>query len=144
MRVTQSRRGFVTSASAVGAAALLGGRPSFADEAPPETTTVRLLKIPGICIAPQYLAEELLRTEGFNDVRYVVSEAGQVQAELVARGEADFSLNFIAPLVAQMDAGGGIKVLAGVHPGCFELFANERVRSVLDLKGRTGFTHERG
>jgi NitT/TauT family transport system substrate-binding protein len=137
MRATQSRRGFVTSASAVGAAALLGGRPSFADEAPPETTTVRLLKIPGICIAPQYLAEELLRTEGFNDVRYVVSEAGQVQAELVARGEADFSLNFIAPLVAQMDAGGGIKVLAGVHPGCFELFANERVRSVLDLKGRS-------
>ena len=36
-----------------------------------------------------------------------------------------------------MDAGGGIKVLAGVHPGCFELFANERIRSVLDLKGRS-------
>jgi NitT/TauT family transport system substrate-binding protein len=136
MHIMQSRRGFMACASASGAA-LFVGRPSFADELPPETTTVRLLKIPGICIAPQYVAEELLRTEGFNDVRYVVSEAGQASAELVARGEADFSLNFTAPLVAQMDAGGGIKVLAGVHPGCFELFANERVRSVLDLKGRS-------
>ena len=27
-------------------------------------------------------------------------------------------------------------MLAGVHPGCFELFANERVRHVSDLKGK--------
>ena len=66
-----------------------------------------------------------------------MSEAGRIQAELIARGEADFSLNFAAPLIVAMDAGGPIKVLAGVHPGCFELFASERVRSVLDLKGRS-------
>jgi NitT/TauT family transport system substrate-binding protein len=36
-----------------------------------------------------------------------------------------------------MDAGEPIKVLAGVHPGCFELFANQRVHSVLDLKGKS-------
>ena len=52
---------------------------SLADEAPLETTAVRLIKIPGICIAPQYVAEELLRAEGFTEVRYVVSEAGRAR-----------------------------------------------------------------
>ena len=35
--------------------------------APPETSAIRLIKIPGICIAPQYVAEDLLRAEGFNE-----------------------------------------------------------------------------
>jgi NitT/TauT family transport system substrate-binding protein len=133
----QTRRSFAASLSAAGAVALLGTQDALAEEPLPETTTVRLIKIPGICIAPQYVAEDLLRAEGFTDIRYVVSEAGQLQAEVIARGHADFSLNFAAPLVSQIDGGGGIKVLAGVHPGCFELFANERIRSVLDLKGRS-------
>jgi NitT/TauT family transport system substrate-binding protein len=136
MQIIQSRRNFLASMSAVGVAAFASGT-SLADEAPLETTAVRLIKIPGICIAPQYVAEELLRAEGFTEVRYVVSEAGRIQAELIGRGEADFSLNFAAPLIVAMDAGGPIKVLAGVHPGCFELFVSERVRSVLDLKGRS-------
>ena len=66
-----------------------------------------------------------------------MSEAGRIQAELIGSGEVDFSLNFAAPLIVAMDAGEPIKVLAGVHPGCFELFANQRVRSVLDLKGKS-------
>ena len=28
-------------------------------------------------------------------------------------------------------------MLAGVHPACFELFARESIRSVVDLKGKT-------
>ena len=55
----------------------------------------------------------------------------------MARGEVDFSLNFAAPLVVPIDAGEPITVLAGVHPGCFELFANERIRSIADLKGKS-------
>ena len=42
---------------------------------------------------------------------------------MIARGEVDFSMNFAAPLLIPMDAGEPITVLAGVHPGCFELFA---------------------
>jgi NitT/TauT family transport system substrate-binding protein len=137
MALMHSRRDLAVKLSAAGAAALLRSKSTLADEPPPETTAVRLIKIPGICIAPQYVAEELLRAEGFTDILYVLSEAGQLQAEVIARGDADFSLNFAAPLITQMDAGGAIKVLAGVHPGCFELFANERVRSVLDLKGKS-------
>jgi NitT/TauT family transport system substrate-binding protein len=136
MEIIQSRRNFLASMSAVGVAAF-GSGTSLADDAPLETTAVRLIKIPGICIAPQYVAEELLRAEGFTEVRYVVSEAGRIQAELIGRGEADFSLNFAAPLIVAMDAGEPIKILAGVHPGCFELFVNQRVRSVPDLEGKS-------
>jgi NitT/TauT family transport system substrate-binding protein len=137
MQMTQSRRHFLTSASLAAAAGVLGVRGSLADEAPPETTTIRLSKIPGICIAPQYAAEELLRAEGFTDVRYAKTEPGLGPSESVARGELDFILNFAPLIVIPMAAGGPITVLAGVHPGCFELFANERVRSVLDLKGKS-------
>ena len=137
MQVRQNRRDFLAGLSVASAAGILGTTTSLADEPPPEVTAVRLIKIPGICIAPQYVAEELLRAEGFTDVRYVLSEAGRIQAELIGSGEADFSLNFAAPLIVARDAGEPIKVLAGVHPGCFELFANQRVRSVLDLKGKS-------
>jgi NitT/TauT family transport system substrate-binding protein len=137
MQSIQSRRRFLASLTAAGAAGILGARNSLAAEAPPETTTVRLNKIPGICIAPQYVAEELLRAEGFTDVRYVFTEPGLGPSESVARGEIDFTINFAPLLVIPMDTSKSITVLGGVHTGCFELFANERVRSLLDLKGRT-------
>ena len=36
-----------------------------------------------------------------------------------------------------MDAGDPITILAGVHSGCFELFANESIHSIADLKGKS-------
>ena len=136
MRTIQNRRDFLASVSAVGAAGVLGARTALAVEGPPEVTTIRLAKIPGICIAPQYAVLDLLRAEGFAEVRYVADEAGR-HSEGMARGELDFSLNFAAPLVLSIDAGDPVTVVAGVHSGCFELFAHERVQSVLDLKGRS-------
>jgi NitT/TauT family transport system substrate-binding protein len=136
MQIIQSRRDFLASASLAAAASAFGPRRSVADEPPPETTTVRLSKIPGICIAPQYLAEELLRAEGFTDVRYVPI-ASAIQHESIATGQVDFSLHFAAPLVIPIAAGDPITVVAGVHPGCFELFARPDIRTVLDLKGRS-------
>jgi NitT/TauT family transport system substrate-binding protein len=136
-QMTQSRRRFLATLTAAGGAGLVGATGAIGQEAPPETTTVRLSKITGTCIAPQYLAEEFLRLEGFSDIRYVMSEAGIGQSRSLARGEIDFSLNFAAPLVIPIDAGDPIAILAGVHSGCFELFGNERIRSIADLKGRT-------
>jgi NitT/TauT family transport system substrate-binding protein len=52
-------------------------------------------------------------------------------------GEIDISMNFAAPLVVAVDAGSPIVVLAGVHIGCFELIASERIRTIKDLKGTT-------
>ena len=66
-----SRREFLGMTLA-GTAGLLGLKPeSLAAEPPPETTRIRLVRIPEICIAPQYIAEELLKAEGFTDVQYV-------------------------------------------------------------------------
>jgi NitT/TauT family transport system substrate-binding protein len=136
VQIRPNRRDFLAGASLAAAAGVLGARGSLADEGPPETTTVRLSKIPGICIAPQYVVEELLRAEGFAGVRYVAVDAGR-HSERMASGELDFSLNFAAPLVLSIDAGDPVTVVTGVHSGCFEVFANERIQSILDLKGKS-------
>jgi len=137
MLTIQTRRRFLSSLSLAGAAGLLRGPQALAAVAPPETTVVRLSKIPGICIAPQYVAEELLRAEGFTDVRYVETTAGEASTEALAKGNIDLSLNFAAPLVTVIDTGAPVTVLAGVHVGCFELFGNEGVHSITDLKGKS-------
>ena len=104
---------------------------------PPETTTIRLAKNPAICIAPQYVVSDLLSAEGFTNVVYVQSDAGVEQAKAVANGDLDFTLHFSGPILLQVDRGLRITLLAGIHVGCFELFAKEGIRSVADLKGRT-------
>lgn len=44
---------------------------------------------------------------------------------------------FDAPgLLPHLDAGKSLVVLAGVHSGCSELFVNERVQAIRELKGR--------
>ena len=101
-----------------------------------ETTMITLNQIPGICVAPQYVAEELLRSEGFADVRYAkFGTAGIYKA--LASGEVDLSMAFVAPFITQLDSGAAIVLIGGVHAGCFELFGTEGVRSIRDLKGRT-------
>jgi hypothetical protein len=65
-----SRRRFLASTSSLGAALLLGLSRHAAAEPPPETTRIRLTQDPAICLAPQYLAEELLRLEGFAEIEY--------------------------------------------------------------------------
>ena len=104
---------------------------------PPETTTIRLAKNPSICIAPQYVVSDFLNAEGISNVVYVQSDAGLEQAKAVADGDLDFTLHFSGPTLLQIDRGLRITLLAGIHVGCFELFAKENVRSVADLKGRT-------
>ena len=59
--------------SLAGAAGLAWGRAAVAAEDAPETTKVRLYKALSVCLAPQYVAEGLLRAEGFTDVAYVDS-----------------------------------------------------------------------
>jgi len=104
---------------------------------PPETTTICLAKNPSICIAPQYVVSDLLNAEGFTNVVYIESDAGVGQTKAIAKGDIDFTLHFSGPLLLEIDRGASITVLAGIHVGCFELFAKEGIRSVADLKGRT-------
>jgi NitT/TauT family transport system substrate-binding protein len=44
----------------------------------------------------------------------------------------------------QVEAGSPIISLAGVHVGCFELFATDQVRTIPDLKGKTVATYSLG
>jgi NitT/TauT family transport system substrate-binding protein len=136
MHVMQSRRAFLTSMSAASAAAAFGPRASLADEPPPETTTLRLPFDPNICLAPADIAEDLLRAEGFTDVRYVSVAGGFAQPQKVANNEIDFGFTFAASVVFHLNAGVPVTTLAGLHSGCYELFAHDPVRTISDLKGR--------
>jgi NitT/TauT family transport system substrate-binding protein len=132
MHIMQSRRDFLTTLSAAGAACILGARGSLAEDGPPETTTLRLFGNASICQAPAYISEDLLRAEGFTDIRYVRN----LPVDAVARGVIDFGFKTPGWIVAQVDAGRPVTALAGVHPGCYELFAREPIRTISDLKGR--------
>jgi NitT/TauT family transport system substrate-binding protein len=137
MDVMQDRRRFLATLSSAGVAGLIGGSNSLAQEAPPETTTIRLAKNQSLCIAPQYVAEDLLRAEGFTTIRHLMTDGGVGQSKMLASGEIDFTLHFSPLLLIPIDAGEKITIIAGVHVGCFELFATDRIRTIADLKGKT-------
>jgi NitT/TauT family transport system substrate-binding protein len=137
MQTIQTRRRFLAALSSASAAGLIGTSASVAQETPPETTTVRLAKNRSLCIAPQYVVEDLLHLEGFTDVRYVASDAGRGQSEAIARGDIDLTLQFSALTLVPIDAGANITIVAGIHVGCFELFGAESIRSIANLKGKT-------
>jgi NitT/TauT family transport system substrate-binding protein len=136
-----SRRQFLEGLTVAGTAGFLSlRRRPIAAEPPLETTRVRLHKMAGICIAPQYVAEELLHAEGFTDVQYLEVELTELTTAIyrrLASGTVDISMAFAPPFIIQVDAGTPIVLLGGVHVGCFELFGTERVRAIRDLKGKT-------
>jgi NitT/TauT family transport system substrate-binding protein len=133
-RVT--RRRFLGDVSALSAASLLGLPRAFAAEPPPETTRIRLVHIPAVCTAPQYIAEELLHLEGFTEVEYVELKVNTT-ALVVEAGEADIAMEAAPSVVTALDTGRNVIALAGLHAGCYELFGNGRVQAVRDLKGKT-------
>jgi len=106
-------------------------------EPPPETSRLRLLKTSSICWAPQYVAEDLLHAEGFSDVTYVDMPPTEAISVRLAAGEADLGMNFVGPNLVRVDAGDPVVFLAGVHVGCFEAFASDRIQRIHDLKGKT-------
>ena len=85
MVLRQNRRNFLTALGSAGATGFLGAGRASAQAAPPETTTVRMAtKAGSTCVAPQYVAEELLRQEGFTDIQFLASDAGPKQAKAIA------------------------------------------------------------
>jgi NitT/TauT family transport system substrate-binding protein len=149
--IVQSRRRFLTNVAFAGAAGFGGfgtwGK-ALAAETPPEITTIRLQNDPLTCVAPLVL-QELLRAEGFTDIRYVdLTEAHVRRAhaansgvipDMIAHREVDFCRNFAPDSVLGMNAGAPITVLAGLHLGCWEVFGKNEIRNLADLKGRTAY-----
>ena len=133
MRTTHTRRDFLTTMWLASAAALLPTRPALAGEVL-ETKTVRIAKSPGgttigtgvygesDCWAPEFLANELLSSEGFTDIRYVdITEAhvrradaagSEALSDMIAHGEVDFAREFAPNLMLTMNAGGPVTVLS--------------------------------
>jgi NitT/TauT family transport system substrate-binding protein len=139
MHIIQNRRRFMAGAAAAGAAGLIGcPTPASGGEPPPETTTVRLGRnVDGpYCWASLYLAGELLRADGMPDVQYVQGDTKVDNTEWLAAGVTDFDFNMPSMHIRSMESGAAIKILAGVHTGCWELRANERVAGIADLKGK--------
>src|SRR5262245_34933737 len=82
---------------------------------------------------PQWVAEELLRAEGFTGLEYVTTVGG---AGALAGGKVDVILSEAPANILLLDAGKPVVILAGVHGGCYELLGTDRVRTVSDLKGK--------
>jgi len=92
--------------------------------------------VSGLCVAPQFVAADLLRAEGFTDVEYV--QLGAVTPfPAFVNGDIDISMAFAAPFLVQLDKGDPIVLLGGVHVGCFEVIGNDSVRAIRDLRGKS-------
>ena len=97
MQIIQNRRTFLAGLTAAGGAGLFNVRPSNAAAEPPlETTTVRLGRWIGgaYCWASLYLAGELLRADGFTDVRYVQGDTNVDNTEWLARRRDGFRFQY--------------------------------------------------
>ena len=130
-----SRRRFLQQTSALGAALTFGVPGTALAEPPPEIRKIRLVKFPVICLAPEYLAEEFLRLEGFTEVEYVNIDRNRGQ-EMIFANKADISVAAPAESLMDMEVGKPVVLLSGIHGGCYELFATDRIHALRDLKGK--------
>jgi NitT/TauT family transport system substrate-binding protein len=135
-----SRREFLEGLALTSTAAVLGwqaGLGAASVEPPPETTRLRIHKGRPACWAPMYVAEPLLREEGFTDVQYVFGQQTEV-AKMSREGAFDLNAGFSAKSMYNLEhEQHPLKYLSGLHVGCYALIGSERTRSVRDLKGKT-------
>jgi NitT/TauT family transport system substrate-binding protein len=122
----------------LGAAAILGFPRPVAAEPPPETKSIRLVADQGMCLVPMFLAEELLRLEGFEEIEYVPMDFDKSPSNchMVAAGKADLTQDGAICFIPLIDRKESVAVLSGVHVGCWELFGGPHVHAIRDLKGK--------
>src|SRR5688572_15940614 len=139
-----TRRKFCKAASAVVSPTLLWVElgPAAA-QSQPETTKIRFVGggTP-ICLTPQYMAEGILKAEGFTEVEY--TKTGKPPLKTIASGEADFCMEFAGVVATHIDMGDAVTALAGVHIGCLELVVGDQIRAVRDIKGKRIAVFEKG
>ena len=124
-------------AAGVGAGVAGFGWQTGAAEPPPETRRIRILQdpnLPVLCWAPQYLAIEFFRMEGFEEIETVPFELPN-NAWMLANDRVDLTLPLATDLAIAVDKGAPITLLGGLHVGCVEVFASDRVGGLTDLKG---------
>jgi NitT/TauT family transport system substrate-binding protein len=90
---------------------------------------------PAACDPPSALAREFLVEEGFTDIQYV--KVSNTTTEWLTTNAADLSTGYGITILANVDAGLPFLSLAGIHPGCLELFATPGISTIRDLRGKT-------
>ena len=135
MPLMQTRRQFLTTLSLAGAAGLLRPPRALAAEGALETTAIRMTRSRICAGAEAFAAEELLRAEGFKEIAYI-EVSKNVVPPAIADGGIDFSLNFAINHIQAIDHGAPMTILAGIHSGCYELFARETLSGITELKGK--------
>ena len=106
-------------------------------DGPPETSSIGLFSIKETqCLAAQYVAEPLLREEGFTDIHYPRIPGKQLLDD-VKNGRVEFGMGYAAALIPLIEAGAPVVMLGGVHVGCWQVFASGEITSLRDFKGKT-------
>jgi NitT/TauT family transport system substrate-binding protein len=103
--------------------------PSATPLPPPETTTLRIFATtPPTCEAPIWVINDLLRDEGFTDIK---ATAGGITL-----GDSDIGVSYANHIVTSIDVGFPWVALAGCHTGCIELWAAPGIATPRDLRGK--------
>jgi NitT/TauT family transport system substrate-binding protein len=125
-------------AMAASLAGALRAFPAGAAEPPPETRTIRIMQITAVCASPLFVSEAHLRAEGFEDIEFVEAAGGYTAPQLTGGGKVDFGMTSATSHVHWIDEGEQVVGLAGVHSGCYELFAHPArgIRTISDLEGK--------
>lgn len=145
---TSNRRQFALGGVAATAGLVgIGAARSNASDGELETKRIRLIRdraFPVLCYAPQYVAQRFLELEGFTDIEYVSLGEDGSYANALIDGTADMSAALGVDWVPPIAEGKPIKVLSGLHAGCVEIFGNDSVETVQDLKGKRIAVHGLG
>jgi NitT/TauT family transport system substrate-binding protein len=141
------RRQLLRAASSLG---LAGTLPAIqAAEPPPETRRIRLGRVDVAdvaCLSPLWIAEELLRAEGFEDVQYVPYFTKDLADEFagIETGAVDVTQTDVFAILLALDARRPLVGLGGIHAGCYELYGKPGLRTIRDLKDKTIAVANRG
>jgi NMT1/THI5 like len=111
-----SRRELLRGPTLAGTVLILGLKPESAAAEPPlETTRIRIADAPVTCFAPIYVAEGLLKAEGFTDVQYIKTPLNEGTTKAIAEGKTDIAQNDTAGHLMALDAGAPVVILGGIH-----------------------------
>jgi NitT/TauT family transport system substrate-binding protein len=99
----------------------------------PETTTIRFPERFVTCVTPERIAADLLQSDGF-DVKFVPVDIDVERA--VSAGDLDLAMQTASSTTIHADTASSFVHLAGIHVGCFELFASAGIQSVSGLQGK--------
>jgi NitT/TauT family transport system substrate-binding protein len=85
-----------------------------------------------------YVAEPLLREEGFTDIQYVPGQSTDDAGKMARLGAIDLCPGFSAVLMFNLEQQQPpLKIISGLHTGCYALVGGKRTHSIRDLKGKT-------